>query len=82
MGWGSFCADPDDEPSGLFPEVMPEYLTLMPECVETQPSGASTENDAAFPTTKCRLVERVEEERWAFPGPRPERRDSVDVPLD
>ncbi len=42
MGWGSFCADPDDEPSGLFPEVMPEYLTLMPECVETQSSDVPT----------------------------------------
>lgn len=80
MGWGSFCGDPDDEPSGLFPEVMPEYLTLMPECDETQPADAPREDQTSSPSTKCRLVPRVEEERWAFPGPRPERLDAVDGP--
>jgi hypothetical protein len=78
MGWGSFCGDPDDEPSGLFPEVMPEYLTLMPECGETQPTDVPREDPTSSPDTKCRLVPRVEEERWAFPGPKPERVDAVD----
>ena len=27
---------PDEEPSGLFPEVRPAYLDLMPECVDTR----------------------------------------------
>jgi hypothetical protein len=67
MGWGSFCASPDDEPSGLFPEVMPEYLTLKPECVETRPLAAELGEDDEFPTIKCELVPRVEVERWAFP---------------
>jgi hypothetical protein len=80
MGWGSFCADPDDEPSGMLPELMPEYLTLIPECDETQPTNVPREDPTSSPTTKCRLVPRVEEKRWAFPGPRPERLDSVDAP--
>jgi hypothetical protein len=67
MGWGSFCGDPDDEPSGLFPEVMPEYLTLKPECVETRPLAADLGEESEFPTIKCELVPRVEIERWAFP---------------
>jgi len=80
MGWGSFCADADDEPSGMLPELMPEYLTLMPECDEAQPTDVPREDQTSSPNTKCRLVRRVEEERWAFPGPRPERLDSVDGP--
>lgn len=78
MGWGSFCAPPDDEPSGLFPEVMPAYLQMQPECVETRPLADELGEESPFPTIKCRLVPRVEEERWAFPGPRPDRVDSVD----
>jgi hypothetical protein len=67
MGWGSFCAAPDDEPSGLFPELMPEYLTLKPECVETRPVAAELGEESAFPTIKCELVPRVDVGRWAFP---------------
>jgi len=78
MGWGSFCAQGDDEPSGLLPELMPAYLQLQPECVETQSPDALSEEQSPFPTNKCRLVPRVEEERWAFPGPRPDTVDAVD----
>jgi hypothetical protein len=68
MGWGSFCADADDEPSGLFPELMPEYLTLRPECIETRPLADELGEESGFPTVKCELVPRVEVERWAFPA--------------
>jgi hypothetical protein len=78
MGWGSFCAPPDDEPSGLFPELMPAYLQLQPKCVETRPLADEIGDGSPFPTIKCELVPRVEEERWAFPGPRPDRVGSVD----
>jgi hypothetical protein len=67
MGWGSFCASPDDEPSGLFPELMPEYLTLKPECTETRPLAAELGEESPFPTIKCELVPRVDVGRWAFP---------------
>jgi hypothetical protein len=55
MGFGSFCGRADDEPSGLFPEVRPRYLDLMPVCVETRPDAVEA---SPFPTVKCRLVER------------------------
>jgi hypothetical protein len=57
MGFGSFCGKADDEPSGLFPEVRPQYLDLMPECVETRPDAAEP---SPFPTVKCRLVKPEE----------------------
>jgi len=57
MGWGSFCAGPgDSEPSGLFPEVRPAYLDLMPECVDTRDTAPVLALEAPFPTVKCRLV--------------------------
>jgi hypothetical protein len=62
MGFGSFCAKPNDEPSGLFPEVMPEYLKLMPECVDTRPWAPLLAESSPFPTVKCRLVPKEREE--------------------
>lgn len=57
MGWGSFCAGPgDSEPSGLFPEVRPAYLDLMPECVDTRDTAPALALEAPFSTVKCRLV--------------------------
>jgi hypothetical protein len=57
MGWGSFCAGPSDsEPSGLYPEVRPEYLDLMPVCVDTRDTAPELALSAPFPTVKCRLV--------------------------
>jgi hypothetical protein len=57
MGWGSFCAGPSDGgPSGLFPEVRPAYLDLMPECVDTRDTAPALALEAPFPTVKCRLV--------------------------
>ncbi len=60
MGWGSFCAGPADGGlSGLFPEVRPVYLDLMPECVDTRDTAPALALEAPFPTVKCRLVKRV-----------------------
>lgn len=57
MGWGSFCAGPSDGgPSGLFPEVRPAYLDLMPECIDTRDTAPALALEAPFPTVKCRLV--------------------------
>ena len=59
MGFGSFCAPPPDgEPSGLFPEVRPAYLDLMPECVDTRDTAPALALEAPFPTVKCRLVKQ------------------------
>ncbi len=59
MGWGSFCAGPSDGGlSGLFPEVRPEYLDLMPDCVDTRDTAPALALEAPFPTVKCRLVRR------------------------
>jgi hypothetical protein len=61
MGWGSFCAGPADGGlSGLFPEVRPDYLDLMPECVDTRDTAPALALEAPFPTVKCRLVKRVD----------------------
>jgi hypothetical protein len=61
MGWGSFCAGPSDGgPSGLFPEVRPAYLDLMPECVDTRDTAPALALEAPFPTVKCRLVKQDE----------------------
>ena len=63
MGWGSFCGSPDDGGySGLFPEVRPPYMDLLPECVDTRDTAPALALEAPFPTVKCRLVER---EEWA-----------------
>ena len=59
MGWGSFCAGPSDGgPSGLFPEVRPAYLDLMPECVDTRDTAPALALEAPFSTVKCRLVKQ------------------------
>jgi hypothetical protein len=68
MGLGSFCAEADDEPSGLFPEVRPEILDLMPACEETRPLAAQLGEETEFPTIKCELVPKPElPARWSFP---------------
>ena len=67
MGWGSFCAGPSDGgPSGLYPELRPEYLDLMPECVDTADTAPELALEAPFPTVKCRLV--MPEEIGRAPG--------------
>jgi len=62
MGFGLFsaCASPDGGPTGLFPEVRPAYLDLMPECVDTRDTAPALALEAPFPTVKCRLVKRQE----------------------
>lgn len=68
MGLGSFCGEADNEPSGLFPEVRPEILDLMPECTETRPLAEQLGEASEFPTVKCELVPKKElPERWALP---------------
>lgn len=64
MGFGLFsaCASPDTGPSGLFPEVRPAYLDLMPECADTRDTAPALALEAPFPTVKCRLVKREEPE--------------------
>jgi hypothetical protein len=62
QGFGLFsaCASPDNEPSGLFPEVRPAYLDLMPECVDTRDTAPALALEAPFSTVKCRLVKQEE----------------------
>lgn len=62
QGFGLFsaCASPDNGPSGLFPEVRPAYLDLMPECVDTRDTAPALALEAPFPTIKCRLVKQAE----------------------
>ena len=63
MGWGSFCGGPPDGgPSGLLPEVRPDYLDLMPECVDTRDTAPALALEAPFPLVKCRLVKQVDPE--------------------
>jgi hypothetical protein len=62
------CGGPDDEPSGLFPEVKPAYLDLLPECAESEPEQPELAAAAPFSTVKCRLVRAAPVERWAYPG--------------
>jgi hypothetical protein len=62
------CGDADDEPSGLFPEVRPAYVDLLPECAESTPENPELAAAAPFSTVKCRLVRSVPVERWAYPG--------------
>ena len=57
MGFGSFCAKPNEEPTGLFPEVMPAYLKMMPDCVDTRDTAPALALEAPFPTIKCRMVD-------------------------
>jgi len=65
QGFGLFsgCASPDGGPSGLFPEVRPAYLDLMPECEDTRDTAPALALEAPFPTVKCRLVRRVDPEQ-------------------
>lgn len=63
MGFGSFCAKPNDEPSGLLPEVMPAYLKMLPECVDTRDTAPALALEAPFPTVKCKLVPKDELEQ-------------------
>jgi hypothetical protein len=61
MGFGSFCASPSDGGhSGLFPEVRPAYLDLMPECVDTRDTAPALALEAPFSTVKCRLVQQTD----------------------
>jgi hypothetical protein len=60
MGFGSFCAKPNDEPTGLFPEVMPAYLKMLPECVDTRDTAPALALEAPFSTVKCKLVPKDE----------------------
>jgi hypothetical protein len=61
MGFGSFCAPPSDgEPSGLFPEVRPAYLDMLPECVDTRDTAPALALESPFPTIKCRMVRQEE----------------------
>jgi hypothetical protein len=74
MGFHLFdaCGGPDDEPSGLFPEVKPAYLDMLPECAESEPEQPELAAAAPFSTVKCRLVRPEQIERWAYPGqPKP-----------
>jgi hypothetical protein len=60
MGFGSFCGSGASEPSGLFPEVRPAYLDLLPECVDTRDTAPALALESPFPTIKCRLVKQVD----------------------
>lgn len=62
QGFGLFsaCASPNTEPTGLFPEVRPAYLDLLPECEDTRDTAPALALEAPFPTVKCRLVKREE----------------------
>jgi hypothetical protein len=62
------CGGPDDEPSGLFPEVRRAYMDMLPECAESEPENPELAAAAPFSTVKCRLVRPVQVERWAYPG--------------
>jgi hypothetical protein len=64
QGFGLFsaCASPNNEPSGLFPEVRPAYLDLMPECVDTRDTAPALALEAPFPTVKCKLVKQQDPE--------------------
>jgi len=62
MGFGSFCAKSNGEPTGLFPEVRPAYLDLLPECVDTRDTAPALALESPFPTIKCRLVKQEDVE--------------------
>jgi hypothetical protein len=62
-GFGFFgmsaCARPANRPTGLYPEVLPEWLKLMPVCTDA-PTAPLLAN--AFPTARCRLLPKQTEE--------------------
>ena len=62
QGFGLFsaCASPESGLSGFLPEVRPDYLDLMPECVDTRDTAPALALEAPFPTVKCRLVKQDE----------------------
>jgi hypothetical protein len=63
FGFATLCGNaPEYEPSGLFPEVMPEWMKRMPECTETRPLGPLLGESTEFPTIKCRMVPKESEE--------------------
>jgi hypothetical protein len=55
----SVCARPENRPTGLYPEVLPEWLKLMPVCTD-EPTAPLLAN--AFPTARCRLLPKQTEE--------------------
>jgi hypothetical protein len=55
----SVCARPENKPTGLYPEVLPEWLKRMPVCTDA-PAAPLLAN--AFPTARCRLVPKQTEE--------------------
>jgi hypothetical protein len=57
----SLCARGPSGPTGLFPEVMPAYLKLKPECAEVEPVGPVLPEASLYPTVKCRLVPKTDE---------------------
>jgi hypothetical protein len=65
QGFGLFkaCASPESGLSGMLPEVRPEYLDLMPECVDTRDTAPALALEAPFPTVKCRLVRQQDPEQ-------------------
>ena len=65
QGFGLFsaCASPESGLSGFLPEVRPDYLDLMPECVDTRDTAPALALEAPFPTVKCRLVEQKDVEQ-------------------
>jgi hypothetical protein len=68
FGFATLCTNPPDYvPSGLFPEVMPEWLKRMPECTETRPLGPLLGESSEFPTIKCRMVPKEAEEPLSEP---------------
>lgn len=62
-GFGFFglgvCARAENRPTGLYPEVLPEWLKLMPVCTDA-PTAPLLAN--SFPTARCRLVPKQTEE--------------------
>jgi len=57
----SLCARGPSGPTGLFPEVMPAYLKMKPECAEVEPVGPVLPEASLYPTVKCRLVPKTDE---------------------
>jgi hypothetical protein len=53
----SVCARPENRPTGLYPEVLPEWLKLTPVCDRSKPVVVE-----AYPTARCRLVPKETEE--------------------
>jgi hypothetical protein len=52
----SVCARPENRSTGLYPDVLPEWLKLTPVCDQSKPVVD------AYPTARCTLVRREAEE--------------------